>query len=368
MNKTVLVTLVIVVLAVIGGIVYSSKNNTATEPTAVIPTGQNSTNEPEPSTPPTPPVRQAGIPTVVTGTGANPTDVSVVVSGDVNPNGGLTNYWFEYGLTSNLGSRVSNQMLGSGYVTFNTPAYIKGLTKNTTYYFRLVAENQYGKVAGNQYTFKTTSGVSEPVGSAPLVKTLSATGVSRNTLNLNGEVTPNKGATQYWFEYGTTANLGNTSASASVGDGSAKVSESVSISNLNPDTTYYFRINAQNQFGTVNGAILNAKTSGPVAATAPKVVTQNATSIASTTATLKGSVNPNGAETRYWFVYGTDSPLDVVVAKKTNETTIYANMNTTSVEATILNLKANMTYYFQLVAVNSQGTVTGDKLTFKTKK
>lgn len=162
-----------------------------------------------------------------------------------------------------MGSKTSNQTIGSGFVAIQAPGYITNLVKNTTYYFRLVAENQYGKVVGSQYSFKTTEGTPAPVGNAPTTKTVSASGVSRTTSNLNGEVNPNKASTQYWFEYGKTTELGNTSSFESSGDGNAKISVSISLSNLQPLTTYYFRLNAQNQFGTINGSILSFKTLGP---------------------------------------------------------------------------------------------------------
>jgi len=203
---------------------------------------------------------QATAPIVATNSSVSPSATTVVVSGTVNPKGSFTNYWYEYGKTSDLGTKTSNQTMGSGFVSIQAPAYITGLSKNTTYYFKLVAENQYGKVAGSQYAFQTTESTPAPVGNAPTTKTLSANNISSTTANINGEVTPNKSETQYWFEYGPTPQLGNTSAFSSLGNGTTKSSVSISLSDLQSKTTYYFRLNAQNQFGTINGSILNFKT------------------------------------------------------------------------------------------------------------
>lgn len=213
------------------------------------------------------PPRESSVPIVLTNQAAIPTDTTVVLTGNVTPNGAFTSYWYEYGTSPNLGNKTTSQMIGSGFAAIPAPAYISGLTKDTTYHFRLNAQNQFGTVAGAQYSFRTTQGVPPPVGSTPKATTLPESTITRTTVTLNGEVIPNKSTTQYWFEYGVTADLGNTTAFVSVGDGGAVVPVSVRLSDLNPSTTYYFRLNAQNRFGTVNGAIVNFKTSGPATTT-----------------------------------------------------------------------------------------------------
>lgn len=369
MNKNFVIGLIILALA--GGVLYfmagsiGTPNVATTTPPAVENSNSNNTNTTVTTTTTNAP--QAAAPIAITVSSVSPSDTAAVVLGTVNPKGAFTSYWYEYGNTSNLGSKTSSQTIGSGFLTIEAPGYITDLVKNTTYYFRFVAENKYGRVVGDQYTFKTTEGNPPPVGSAPTTKTVSASGISRTTANINGEVTPNKTATRYWFEYGKTVEMGNISAISSVGDGSVKVSVSASLSDLDPATTYYFRLNAQNQFGTMNGSILNFKTEGPASATAPKVVTQAATSVSVSAATLHGSVDPNGAQTKYWFEYSTDSLLGSVLLKTTVETTLDASSNTSSVKADISDLNSKTTYYFRLVGQNSQGIVRGDNMTLKTK-
>ncbi len=256
MNKIITLILGIIAVLIIGGVIlYSVRNQTTTVSDDTTPAVQTTTTVIN-----TNPTKQSGVPILVTSSKVAPSDTTVIVISNVNPNGAFTNYWYEYGKTASLGSRTANQSVGSGYVSIPTPGYITGLTKDTTYYFKLVAENQNGKVVGTQYSFKTTLGTSAPVGSVPSVKTISASGIDRTTANLNGEVTPNKAETEYWFEYGTTADLGDSSALVAIGNSNTKLSGALSLSGLSPLTTYYFRINAQNQFGTVNGTILNFKT------------------------------------------------------------------------------------------------------------
>ena len=368
MNKTTGIVGGIIVLVAVGVLIFYAIQNQNTVPSSDnsdnnVPTSTNDNQ----TTTGSPTTLQAGLPIAVTNSSVVTTDTTAVINGTVTPNGAFTNYWYEYGITSNLGNRTLNQMVGSGHVTISAPGYITGLTKNTTYYFRLVAENQYGKIAGTQYSFQTTQGTPPPVGSAPTAKTLDASGISRTVANLNGKVNPNMGATQYWFEYGKTANLGNTVGFVSVGDGDSNVSASVSISNLDLATTYYFRINAQNQFGTVNGSILNFKTTGQTSATAPSAITGNATLITASTATLRGTVNPKGMETMYWFEYSSDSLLGSALLISTNQISTGAGANAMSVETRISNLSPKTNYYFRVVAQNDLGIVRGDRETFKTK-
>ncbi len=369
MNKNIIIG-ILAAIVIVGGLGYwvikNSENSTTGTSTATV-VNTNDTTDTSNNPPNVVAVAQPSQPSVTTASSVGTTDTTAIVTGTVTPNGAPTTYWFEYGKTSDLGSKTANQTIGSGYALIQTPAYISNLTKDTTYYFRLVAENRLGRVVGNQFTFKTSVGTPVPVGSAPIAKTLSATAISRTTANINGEVTPNKTDTQYWFEYGSTSELGNTSAIASVGSGSSKVPVSTSLVNLEPATTYYFRLNAQNKFGTINGSIFSFKTDGPAAISAPKVNTNNATGVSTTTASLQGSINPNGAQTSYWFEYSTDSLLSSVLIHSTDKITLSGSRNVTSVREDITDLASKTTYYFRLVAENSQGIVRGDNMSFKTK-
>lgn len=256
MNKNFLTIAVIALILIGGGMLYFSAKNsgTSSNATSTVQTTVSTTTS-------TTVLTQAAAPTAITSSNVSSLDTTAMVIGVITPNGAFTTFWYEYGLTANLGSKTTNQTIGSGFLGIPAPGYITNLTKNTTYYFKIVAENQYGRVAGSEYSFKTTGNNSlPPVGSAPTTKTLSASGISKTTANINGEVTPNKNITQYWFEYGKTAELGSTSALSLAGDGSVKIPVSISLSNLLPGTTYYFRLNALNQFGTINGSILNFKT------------------------------------------------------------------------------------------------------------
>lgn len=358
MNKNIVIG-GLVVLVLIAGVVYYMTTGTDTlSPTATsTPDGSTGT------------AQTPKAPTVFTSTTASPTDTTAVVTGSITPNGAFTNYWYEFGTTANLGSKTNSQSIGSGYTAIPAPIYITGLTKSTTYYFRLVAENQYGTNTGATQSFVTSNGVPAPTGSVPSVQTIAANGITRTGATLNGSVLPNKAATTYWFEYGKTATLGSVTAFQSAGSGTATLSASATLSGLDPDTSYSFRLNAQNQFGTVIGPILTFKTQGPAVVTVslPTVITRNSSNIASTSATVHGTVTQNGAATTYWFEYSTNALLPSTSLQTTSHTLVGSSTGAVAVTADLTGLARTTTYYFRLVAQNSSGTSKGDSESFKTK-
>jgi phosphodiesterase/alkaline phosphatase D-like protein len=308
----------------------------------------------------------AGKPVATTASTVTPNNVSAAVFGSVVPNGAYTTYWYEYGTSANLGSKTAVQSIGSGFDTLAAPYYITGLTKDTTYYYRVVAENQFGKTEGTTLTLRTTVGPVAIVGSIPTVKSEAANAVSASAATVNGHLTPNKAATTYWFEYGKTKDLGFTTTLQSAGDGSVSMPAAASLQSLEPGTTYYFRINAQNMFGTVNGTTLTFKTAGQAVVAVPVVTTQLPSPVATTTVTLRGTVNAYGAQTTYWFEYSTDASFNSAL-KTTAHKSVGAGVTTSSIEQTVTGLNSNTTYYFRTVAENNGGTVKGDVKSFKTK-
>jgi len=93
----------------------------------------------------------------------------------------------------------------------------------------------------------------------------------------------------------------------------------------------------------------------------PVVTTRTATDLTSSTATLNGSVNPNGATTTVHFEYGLTTSYGSSTA-----THSYSGHTTQNVGANINGLSPNSTYHFRLVGTNSGGTRYGVDRTFTT--
>ncbi len=306
----------------------------------------------------------AAAPAVTTNTTATPSNSTAVITGTVTPNGAQTSYWYEYGKTTTLGSSTPSQNIGSGFISISAPAYITGLAQNTPYYFRLSASNGFGTVNGSTATF-TTNTTPPPVAKPASATSAAATGVTRTAAVLNGSTNPNGSATSYWFEYGDTTDFGTATGIQSAGNGSTTVASSVTLSGLSPATKYYFRVNAQNQFGTINGTALTFTTQGPAEVIAPNASTKPATSVASTTASLNGLVNPNGAATSYWFEYSDNELLRTIVGTETPHQTLAVGTISIAVSVNVKGLTSGTTHYYRVVASNSHGKTYGDVVSFQ---
>jgi len=97
--------------------------------------------------------------------------------------------------------------------------------------------------------------------------------------------------------------------------------------------------------------------------TGPTVVTLAATGLTGSSATLNGSLNPQGLSTDYHFDYGT---IPFNLNYSTPVVTVGADTATLHVNADISSLLSNKKYYFRLVGVNTGGTISGATLNFTT--
>src|SRR5438034_279578 len=94
---------------------------------------------------------------------------------------------------------------------------------------------------------------------------------------------------------------------------------------------------------------------GTAAAVAPSVVTGPVTASAQTSATVTGSVNPNGLATTWYFQYGTSTTYGL----QTGASNAGSGTTSTSVSATLTGLSPGTTYHYRLVATNGSGTTQG---------
>jgi Concanavalin A-like lectin/glucanases superfamily len=112
-------------------------------------------------------------------------------------------------------------------------------------------------------------------------------------------------------------------------------------------------------------ALLTAMPASAVArhrAQPPSVSTCCASGVTSSSATLSGSVDPNGSSTSYWFQYGASSSY----GSTTQTTGMGSGTSLASAQATVSGLAAGTTFHFRLVASNALGTRYGSDITFTT--
>jgi hypothetical protein len=93
----------------------------------------------------------------VTGAATLVGELSATLNGTVNPNGGSTQAYFEYGTTTSYGNTSPSQDVGSGTSDVPVSQYVSGLACATTYHFRAVGVNASGTTPGGDLTFMTTA-------------------------------------------------------------------------------------------------------------------------------------------------------------------------------------------------------------------
>jgi len=91
------------------------------------------------------------------------------------------------------------------------------------------------------------------------------------------------------------------------------------------------------------------------------VTTTAASNITSSSATLNGTVNPNGLTTTVHFEYGLTTSYGHTTANRN-----FTGNTTQAVSANITGLTPNTTYHFRIVGTNSGGTHFGNDRTFTT--
>jgi hypothetical protein len=289
-------------------------------------------------------------PKVITGAASSITQTSATLNATVNPNGGeVSSCLLEYGTSTSYGSSVACTSLpGSGESPVAVAAPLGDLSANTLYHFRLVATNPGGTSYGSDETF---SSLPNP----PALWTEAASAVTQRTATLNATINPGGGLVRSCiFEYGASTLYGSSIECTSLpGSGAGPVAVSALLQGLSASTTYHFRILASGTGGAVHGADETFQTLPG----APTVVTGAASTVAQTTATLNGTVNPNGGTVSGCELeYGTSTLYGASVPCASLPGSGGAAV---AVSAPVAGLLAGTTYYFRVVAANPGGTSYG---------
>lgn len=189
-----------------------------------------------------------------------------------------------------------------------------------------------------------------PDRTVPDVETSSASQVGPEGATLNGTVNPrNAGAASCRFVWGETEAFGHSApCSTVVPNGEVSVPVLATLSDLAPDTTYYFRLESENEAGGLNPGepfqTKQFKTPGP------GISGTSVADVAATSATLRATIDPNGGATSYYFeygntaAYGSTAPLAPGEALGSGEPGV-------EVERNVQGLAAGSTYHYRAVAV-----------------
>jgi hypothetical protein len=94
----------------------------------------------------------------------------------------------------------------------------------------------------------------------PAVTTGGAASITPSTVTLNGKVDPNRKATTYFFQVGTTRLYGSNTAETPAGAAANPSRVSVPVTGLAPSTVYHYRLVARNADGLTLGKDRTFKT------------------------------------------------------------------------------------------------------------
>ncbi len=178
---------------------------------------------------------------------------SATLHGTVDPNGGqaAARYRFEVSKNGVTWEQVGDGgNVGKGTDPVEVFESVSGLDPNTLYRVRLVAGKGFGSpdAISGELTFLTDAAL-------PSATTLTTSVRGTTTATLFGRINPAGQVTSYRFEYGLTAAYGHKAPvpDALVGAGGADKLVSAAITGLQLDTTYHYRVVAENPEGVVFG-------------------------------------------------------------------------------------------------------------------
>jgi hypothetical protein len=299
-----------------------------------------------------------------TGVGAGTT---ATLNGSVNANGQATTVSFEYGLLSDLtGTNTSvnaSESPVSGSTNTAVSASLTGLSPGTTYYYRVVAQNETGTSLG---TIKSFTPIAPPI-----VQIEAASDLGESTATLNGYVNPQGGTagsiiffvdTQMDFLSGNATTYNASPASVS---GITLTSVSFSVGSLSPAVTYYYKLRATNESSTETSSTLSFTTTP-----APLVTTGSTTSkdVAARTISLNGSVNTYGTATgSLYFELSKSAAFSAGSSSFLIPTLAFIGAGSTGVNSLVANastLDLGVAYYYRLFAGNTSGTNYGTAQSF----
>jgi len=224
-----------------------------------------------------------------------------------------TETWFQWGNTPLLGAETPKQPVAAGAALVGVGASVQGLRPDETYYYRLAGEDENVKspelLTSETATFKTVTVAPEIVGAveAPFVGASSAV--------VSAELNPEKAPTRYAIQYGPCESLDSCAGAAETNvlesETYGEIGATFEIKGLQPDTAYRYRLVADDRHeeGKVQEGARVVGAPG-VFTTSPtpsvQATTGSASSVGATSATVSGSVDPDGQPATYEFEVGVD--------------------------------------------------------------
>jgi hypothetical protein len=193
------------------------------------------------------------VPTSVTKPVTNLTGSSATLNGTINPEGtNLDTFWhFEYRKVGTIPWTAAPQPevnIGHGKSPVDVSQNISQLEPNTEYEYRLVASREFGGGTTNSAIATLTTAFEKPV-----LSLIAPSHVNDHEATIQGMVDPRHSPATYHFEYGPTTAYGTVVPLEEEGDAGEQLGPGgvfERLTELEPGTTYHFRLAATNPGGT----------------------------------------------------------------------------------------------------------------------
>lgn len=174
---------------------------------------------------------------------------------------------------------------------------------------------------------------------------------------LHGEANPsNVSETEVWFRIGKSAILGGPGTietpKQQVSGNTLKAVTPEAVEGLRPNTTYHYQLSAYDHNVKAPEVLESEALPATTPMVAPRIIGQPSVPfVKSSSAVLSGQINPENAQTEYFFEYQACGTTGCGPAKKTpaQQSAAYSEVGTT---VEITELQPHTTYRYQLVANN----------------
>jgi hypothetical protein len=307
------------------------------------------------------------------------------LKGEANPEGVPdTETFFAYGRTPNLGETTTPEKISA-----TEPVHtVVSLHPNAKYYYQLSGYDNNAMPPEEPFASEQATLTTETV--PPHIGAPSIVAARPSSATLFSELNPENAATEYHFEYAQSAQalaactitareheggcpgVQNTPVENSATYGS--IGAKAEITALQPGTTYYYRLFAENESAINPGERLH--TTGPEASFTteptplPSAQTGAYSAVTPTGATITGAVNPDGTPAGYAFELG------IYNGANTQYTIVYsaeAGSGSIPVEESLplTGLQPGTTYAYRIAVssgyiANEAHALQGDVVTFTT--
>jgi DNA-binding beta-propeller fold protein YncE len=289
------------------------------------------------------------------------------LSGEVNPWGvSGTEVWFEWGRTNKLDLGTPPQSVATVEEPITVGTVLEGLIPNQAYEFRLAGYDD--NVKNPEHLVSEAVPFVTPVVPPKVLGVPIASFVKPFSAVLFGQVNPEHADTQYAFQYGACADLGScrglTTIPVGKSDGYATIGATVEVNGLVPDTSYKFRMLADNGISKVvmsqeEGSFRSAPAPLPRALVGPP------NDIGTVSATISGTADSFGQPAIYIFeagAYDGERTEFSVIASGS----VDAKAGETEETSVLSGLQPSTTYAYRITVVSGYGVSRSEAVEFTT--